>query len=215
MLKKIEASSAREMMLGVANAIGYSAVRSAPAWWPTFWSWFLAFTAMAREDKLVGATKNSTPFAAMRWFFARALMENGYNEEDAHQDMTDTAWYDEAVAEYASQEYSNPFQDQYPSGSVCIVIDCGEAETNPWNQQIVAVACSAPEIEKPANVDFKGEVEKLAQEEASGSVQSAPGGNDRRPDHDAGAQDGARTARRQGADDGAAAFEVPHGRARR
>lgn len=167
MLKKIEASSAREMMLGVAQAIGYSEVRSAPAWWATFWSWFLAFTALAREDKLIGATKNATPFEAMRWFFARALMENGYNEEAAHDDMADTIWYAEACAEYDSQEYSNPLQTQYPNESVCVVVDCGAAETNPWNQQLITVSCTAPELTPAENVDFRAEVEKMAAEERS------------------------------------------------
>lgn len=177
-LIKIEARTPQQMVLQVAEAYGYYEPKNPPMWWDTFWAWYLSYVVLVREGRLIGAMLHTTPHQAIRWFMARALMENDYNEDGAQTDMSDTKWYDEAVAEFAAQEYNNPLPGDDVSPNVVIIVERDDAETNPWKRLMLqdstaAVTDTATPPEFRENVpqqgdgaiDFKDEMARMAKDE--------------------------------------------------
>lgn len=176
---KVETSRPREMMLGIAAAYGYHEPKNPPMWWDTFWQWYLAYVALTRESRLVGTFMDTDPWQAMSWFMARAQMENAYDDADAMEDMTDTAWFDAAMTEWAEAAYNNPEQSAEVSQRVCIVVERSDAETNPWKQmaaQAPTVITSTDDLVKLGKpqpkdtddngaVDAKAELDKMVEEE--------------------------------------------------
>lgn len=138
---KVEAENVQQMVLGVAKAYGYYEPESPPMWWDTFWQWYLAYAALTRENRLVGAFVDTSPWQAMSWFISRALMENDYNDDAALVDMLAVEWFREALEEFKHQRSNSP--DNRNEVAV-VIIQRDFTEVNPWKQ----MACEAMDTVK-------------------------------------------------------------------
>lgn len=164
---KVEASGPKEMMLGVAKAIGYCEPKNAPLWWDTFWQWYLAYVALTREGRLIGTFIDTDPWQAMSWFMSRALMENQYDEDRARDDMLEVSWFKDAEDEFDTQVLNNP-DNRNEVAVIIIEVDC--AERSPWKQMASgdysAVTAELGTIEPKDDVpdkpiDFNAERQKM------------------------------------------------------